>query len=89
MRTDYQRAITESEQELRYRERELRGETKRARVRMLWLLRTGQATSLPKCVPVTGYSLRQLTRWWGALQGVGAGGAAGRQAATRQGKQAR
>lgn len=71
MRTDYQRAITESEQELRQRERELRGQAKQARVRMLWLLRSGQATSLPKCVPLVGYSLRQLTRWWGRYRESG------------------
>jgi transposase len=64
MRTDYRQAITESEAELRRRERELRGQAGQVRVRMLLLLRSGTATSLPKCSPLVGYSLRQLTRWW-------------------------
>ncbi len=65
MRTDYRQAIVESEEELAQAERALRGQAGQARVRMLVLLKSGRATSLPKCAPLTGYSLRQLTRWWG------------------------
>jgi transposase len=64
MRTNYREAIEEGEEDLRHKERELRGESTQARVRMLVLLKSGKATSLPKCAPLTGYSLRQLTRWW-------------------------
>ncbi len=71
MRTDYRGAIVESEEELAQAEKALRGQAKQARVRMLWLLRSGRATSLPKCAPLTGYSLRQLTRWWGRYRESG------------------
>ena len=64
MRTDYRQAISESEEELRRREKELRGQAKQARVRMLVLLKSGAAPSLPRCAPLVGYSLRQVTRWW-------------------------
>ena len=71
MRTDYRQAIVESEAELARLERALRGQAKQARVRMLWLLKSGRATSLPKCSPLVGYSLRQLTRWWGRYRESG------------------
>ena len=64
MRTDYTKEIAESEEELEHRERQLRGDTKQARVRMLLLLKSGNARSLAKCSPLVGYSLRQLSRWW-------------------------
>lgn len=64
MRTDYPEAISERQEGLERKERELRGETKQARVRMLVLLKGGKATSLRKCAPLVGYSLGQLTRWW-------------------------
>ncbi len=71
MRTDYRQAIVESEEELAQAERALRGQAGQARVRMLVLLKSGRATSLPKCAPLTGYSLRQLTRWWGRYKESG------------------
>ncbi len=71
MRTDYSKAIGESEQELRELERELRGQARQARVRMLVLLRSGAATSLRQCAPLVGYSLRQLQRWWGRYRQFG------------------
>jgi transposase len=64
MGIDYTEVIVESGAQLGRCERRLRGQAKGARVRMLRLLKGGQATSLPACVPLVGYSLRQLRRWW-------------------------
>jgi transposase len=71
MRTDYPAAIQEDALALARRERELRGDRREARVRTLRLLRGGRATSLPRCAPLVGYSLRQVTRWWGRYRAGG------------------
>ena len=64
MGIDYTEVIVESGAQSGRCERRLRGQAKGARVRMLRLLKGGQATSLPACFPLVGYSLRQLRRWW-------------------------
>lgn len=64
MRIAYPSAIVESEEELVAAERRLRGRPVAARLRMLRLLKTGAAPSLPTCAPLVGYSPRQLARWW-------------------------
>ncbi len=71
MRTKYREEIAESEEELKRKEMELRGQSQQARVRMLVLLKTETVTSLRKCPPLVGYSLRQLTRWWRRYKDLG------------------
>ena len=64
MRTNYQEAIRESEQQLADLEKSLRRKPTAARIRMLRLLKSGQVRSLQTCAPLIGYSRIQLTRWW-------------------------
>jgi len=64
MRTNYKEAIRESEQQLTDLEKKLRRKPTAARIRMLRLLKSGQARSLQSCAPLIGFSRIQLTRWW-------------------------
>jgi transposase len=64
MRTNYQKAIRETLQQLADLEKNLRRKPTAARIRMLRLLKSGQAESLQTCAPLVGYSRIQLTRWW-------------------------
>lgn len=64
MKPDYQQEITESEEELRNLERDLRGRASEPRVRMLRLLKSGCVSKMNAAAPLIGYSLRQLQRWW-------------------------
>jgi hypothetical protein len=68
MRINYPERIDERVEELVALERQLRRKPTSARAQMLRLLNSGAATSLPACVPLVGYSLTQLKRWWAAYQ---------------------
>ncbi len=63
--------ISESEEELARVERELRGLPTEPRVRMLRLLKTGQARSLVAVAPLVGYGERTVNRWWKQYQTAG------------------
>lgn len=64
MRTNYPRAIRQDPAQLQESERPLRGTPLASRVRLLRLLKTGQARSLPEAADLLGYSTVQVTRWW-------------------------
>jgi transposase len=64
MRTNYKEAIRETAQQLANLEKTLRRKPTAARIRMLRLLKSGQARSLQTCAPLVGYSRIQLVRWW-------------------------
>ena len=64
MHINYPRVIRQDPEQLRERERQLRGTVLAARVRLLRLLKTGQARSLPHAAELLGYSTVQVTRWW-------------------------
>ncbi len=68
MRRNYPERIYESVEEPTPLERQRRGQPTGARVQMLLLLKSGVVPSLPRCVPLVGYSLAQLKRWWAAYQ---------------------
>jgi len=71
MRINYREVITESLENLAEREQTLRGRRTGVRIRMLRLLKEGQVPSLAQCAPLLGYSLTQLTRWWGQYRKQG------------------
>ncbi|HEV2125889.1 MAG TPA: hypothetical protein VGW38_24290 [Chloroflexota bacterium] len=56
--------ILEGDEVLAEQTKRLRGQARQVRVRMLCLLKTGIAWSLPLCAPLVDYSERQLSRWW-------------------------
>lgn len=64
----YAQQITESVDELRGLEHELRGTPAEPRVRVLRLLKEERVTTLMAAAPLLGYSLRQLQRWWRTYQ---------------------
>ena len=64
MRTNYLRTIRQDPAQLQEYERPLRGTAVASRVRLLWLLKTGQASSLPQAAALLGYSTVQVTRGW-------------------------
>lgn len=64
MRTNYPRVIRQDPAQLQESERPLRGTPLASRVRLLRLLKTGQARSLPEAADLRGYSTVQVTRWW-------------------------
>lgn len=64
MRIRYSEAIQESDEELATHEHRMRGSKGAMRVRMLRLLKNGQARHLGEVAPLVGYSLTQVTRWW-------------------------
>lgn len=68
---NYPMVIGESDEELAGWEWRLRGEREQVRVRMLRLLKSGQARSLRACAPLVGYSVVQLTRWWDRYKQAG------------------
>jgi transposase len=73
VRTAYPRVIREDVDELAGLERRLRGRPPAARVRMLRLLKAGEAASLGACARLLGYSPRQLARWWATYRAGGLG----------------
>jgi transposase len=64
MRINYPPRIRESDTELAVVEQQLRESRVLVRVRMLRLLKRGEAASLRECASTLGYSQRQLMRWW-------------------------
>jgi transposase len=74
MRTDYASVITEDAVTLRRMERRVRGRPTAIRVQALRLLKSGAATSLPRCADLVGHSPRQVARWWALYRRAGLGG---------------
>jgi len=68
MRIKYPDLICESEAELITLEQRLAGQRAGERVRMLRLLKSGEAPSLRTCAKLLGRSLTQVTRWWKRYQ---------------------
>jgi transposase len=73
VRTAYPAVIAESEEELAAAERRLRGRPPAARVRLLRLLKAGEAATLGAGARLVGYSPRQVARWWAAYRAGGLG----------------
>ncbi len=63
-RTAYPQIIGEDEALLRQRESSVRGTPAAPRLRMLRLLKGGDATTLPQVAMLIGFSPRQVERWW-------------------------
>jgi transposase len=75
MRIRFGDVIHESEEELAAWERRLEGRRGSARVRMLRMLKAGEAPSLRAYAANTGASVTQVNRWWrqyqqGGLEGL-------------------
>jgi transposase len=64
MHNNYPALILETEGDLALIELELLNKRVLPRMRMLRLLKSGQAKSLRSCALILGYSERQLMRWW-------------------------
>ena len=64
MRIRYTIAISEPLDELAVRERQLRGSKAALRLRLLILLKSGQAKNLAEAAALVGYSKTQAVRWW-------------------------
>jgi transposase len=67
----YPEQIAESVADLRQWERRLRGRGTADRVKMLRLLKTGEARSRRRLGEMLGYCERQLQRWWAVYQRAG------------------
>lgn len=67
----YADQIKESTEELLRWERRLRGHRTAERVKMLRLLKAGEAQSRRRLVELLGYCERQLQRWWSIYQREG------------------
>jgi transposase len=61
---NYPQVIRQEPEQLRAREQQLRGTVLVARVRLIRLLKTGQAHNLRHAAALLGYSTVQVTRWW-------------------------
>lgn len=64
MRIRYATAIQESDEELERVERRQHDRKLGLHVRMLRLLKSGQARNLTEAARLVGYSIAQVTRWW-------------------------
>jgi transposase len=64
MRIKYAAAISESDGELEQAERDHRGRKEGIHVRVLRLLKSGQAHNLREAAALVGYSYPQVIRWW-------------------------
>jgi len=71
MRVQYGAEIQESDAELEHAERHQRDRRLGLHVRMLRLLKSGQARTLGEVAQLLGYSLPQVTRWWGRYRAGG------------------
>ncbi len=71
MRYKYPELICENETELITLEQQLAGQRAADRVRMLRLLKSGEAPSLRTCAKLLERSLTQVTRWWKRYQQYG------------------
>jgi len=74
VRINYPQVIRQEPEQLREREQQLRGTVLVARVRLLRLLKTGQAHNLRHAAELLGYSTVQVTRWWERYRQVGLSG---------------
>ncbi len=74
MRINYQMAIQESVEELRAEEQRLRGQKVAVHLRMLILLKSGQARTMQAVAPLVGYSVTQVVRWWTRYRTAGLSG---------------
>jgi transposase len=63
MRHDYKQLIKETAEELQQQERQHRHNLMGTRLRMLRLLKTGEASSVQAAAKLLGYSWRQCQRW--------------------------
>jgi len=68
---DYSMRISETADELRGRERAVRGQRAADRVKLLRLLKSGAARSLRQAAAMLGDSERQAPRWWGCYASGG------------------
>src|SRR3954452_9549585 len=73
-RINYPQVIRQEPEQLREREQQLRGTVLVARVRLLRLLKTGQAHNLRHAAELLGYSTVQVTRGWERSRQVGLSG---------------
>src|SRR5271165_4369685 len=64
MKIRYAEAIVESDAELEQAEHEHRGQKESVHVRVLRLLKSGQARTIAEAARLVGYSVPQVTRWW-------------------------
>src|SRR5215469_14231886 len=64
MRINYAKAIGESIEELTAHEHRCRGHKAATRLRLLHLLKSGQAKNLSEAAVMVGYSGSQAVRWW-------------------------
>lgn len=64
MRIRYAVAITDSVEELAAHEQRIRGTKGAVRLRVLSLLKSGQAKNLTEAAALVGYSKSQAVRWW-------------------------
>jgi transposase len=64
MHINYLQAIGESVEELTAHEHRLRGHKAAIRLRLLQLLKSGQAKTLAEAAALVGYSSSQVVRWW-------------------------
>jgi putative transposase len=74
MRIYYPQTIRQDPKRLQEYERQIRGTSLAARARLLRLLKTGQARSLPEAARLLGYSTVQVTRWWACYRQHGLAG---------------
>ena len=83
---DYGVKIAETADELRARERAVRGHRAADRVKLLRLLKSGAARSVRQAAAMLGYSERQAQRWWAgyARGGLAALLAIGRPGGSRE-----
>lgn len=73
MRVQYGAVIQESDAELEQAERHQRDRRLGLHVRMLRLLKSGQARTLEDVARLLGYSVPQVTRWWARYRAGGLG----------------
>ena len=74
MRIHYPQTIRPTPKQLEEDERQLRGTALGSRARLLRLLQTGQARSLPEAACLLGYSTVPGTRWWACSRQCGLSG---------------
>lgn len=67
-RRHYPLLITEDLATLTQLEHRQRGHLTHPRIRLLWLLKSGQVPSIRTAVPLLGFSVCQLYRWWAMYQ---------------------
>ena len=74
MRIDYAGLIQETDAELAALETRMQQQSLTIRIRMLRLLKSGEAATITRCADLLGYSTRQMHRWWKAYEYAGLAG---------------